>query len=398
LASVFLGIAPAVGIVVISEVGAWLIDRFDTGALISNCFATTAPTLAVAALADVTALRYDDGLLFDSGVACLAALGLAANASLATYLTSLRRGTSALANLRASRSFVPLLAVNVALAVLVAEAYRRIGLEASIFVVVLILGFSYMGRLLTAATNRSKRIEELSASRGLLVAQALNAEDRERRSLAERLHDDAVQNLLVARQEVEDAELGKEDSLARAQMAIEQTVEQLRDAVFDLHPSVLEHAGLAAALSTLAEKQARRSGSSVSVTVDPAATGVADQLIFSLCREFLVNAAQHARARSVSLIVDRGPCEIRIDVRDNGVGFDEAERQAALRDGHIGLASSTHRVEALGGRLDLTTSPGTGTSIHIAIPVTNALATYSSNPRRMASATAAARSDTSSLP
>jgi two-component system NarL family sensor kinase len=365
--------------------------------LINNCFATIAPTLAVAVLADVTALRHDDGLLFGSGVACLAALGLAANASLATYLTGLRRGTSARANLRASRSFVPLLALNVALAVLVAEAYRRIGLEASIFVVVLILVFSYMGRLLMAATNRSKRIEELSASRGLLVAQALDAEDRERRNLAERLHDEAVQNLLAARQEVEDAELGK-DSLARAQVAIEQTVEQLRDAVFDLHPSVLEHAGLAAALSTLAERQARRSGSNVSATVDPAAAGVADQLVFSLCREFLANAAQHARATLVSLSVDRGPSELRIDVRDNGVGFDEAKRPSALRDGHIGLASSTHRVEALGGRLELTTSPGTGTSIHVAIPVTDALASYSSNPRRMASATAAARSDTSSLP
>ncbi|MDX6669353.1 MAG: two-component system, NarL family, sensor kinase, partial [Solirubrobacteraceae bacterium] len=265
-------------------------------------------------------------------------------------------------------------------------------------VLVVVLAFSYAVRLWLAAANESRRADELSKSRGLLVAQALNAEDRERRNLAERLHDEAVQNLLAARQEIEDAELGNQHSLSRAQVAIEQTVEQLRDAVFDLHPSVLEHAGLAAALSTLADRQARRSGSNVSVTVVPAAAGVADQLVFSLCREFLANAAQHARATSVSVNVDRAPSELRIDVRDNGVGFDEAERESALRDGHIGLASSTHRVEALGGRLELTTSPGTGTSIHVAIPVTDAAAGYSSNPRRMASATAAARSDTSSLP
>jgi signal transduction histidine kinase len=62
------------------------------------------------------------------------------------------------------------------------------------------------------------------------------------------------------------------------------------------------------------------------------------------------------------------------------------------------LASSAHRVEALDGRLEVTTSPGKGTSIHVTLPVDAALASYSSSPRRMPSATAAARSDTSSLP
>jgi two-component system NarL family sensor kinase len=398
MAAVLLGPAAAFAVAFVSEVGVWAVDRFDPVALASNCFATVAPTLLAAGIVAATGPRTNSDLLFDGAVALGAALALATNAVISVYLMAVCRGRGAAASLVAPRSLAPLLALNVGLTVLVAEGYRRIGLEASLFVLVVVLAFSYAVRLWLAAANESRRADDLSKSRGLLVAQALNAEDRERRNLAERLHDEAVQNLLAARQEIEDAELGNQHSLSRAQVAIEQTVEQLRDAVFDLHPSVLEHAGLAAALSTLADRQARRSGSNVSVTVVPAAAGVADQLAFSLCREFLANAAQHARATSVSVNVDRGPSELRIDVRDNGVGFDEAERESALRDGHIGLASSTHRVEALGGRLELTTSPGAGTSIHVAIPVTDAVVGYSSNPRRMASATAAARSDTSSLP
>jgi two-component system, NarL family, sensor kinase len=398
MAAVLLGPAAAFAVAFVSEVGVWALDRFDPVALASNCFATVAPTLLAAAFVEATGPLTNAGILFDVAVALGAAVALATNAVISVYLMALCRGRPAAASLVAPRSLAPLLALNVSLTVLVAEGYRRIGLEASLFVLVVILAFSYAVRLWLAEANESKRVEELSNGRGLLIAQALKAEDRERRNLAERLHDGAVQNLLAARQEIEDAELGNQDSLSRAQTAIEQTVEQLRDAVFDLHPSVLEHAGLAAALSTLAEKQARRSRFTVSLTIDPAAAGVADEVVFSLCREFLANAAQHARATSVSLNVERGPAELVIYVRDDGVGFDEAESQSAVREGHIGLASSTHRVEALGGQLELTTTPGTGTSIRVTIPVADALASHSSSPRRMASATAAARSDTSSLP
>jgi hypothetical protein len=92
-----------------------------------------------------------------------------------------------------------------------------------------------------------------------LLADALDAAQRERRTLAESLHDHALQNLLSARHELEEAsESSAHPSLDRADAAIAETVGQLRDAVFELHPYVLEEAGLEAALRSVAQYAAAR--------------------------------------------------------------------------------------------------------------------------------------------
>ena len=75
--------------------------------------------------------------------------------------------------------------------------------------------------------------------------EALDAEDRERRRLAESLHDEAIQNLL-ARQDLKEAEWRTPGAIEHARRGIDSSVGQLRATVFDLHPYVLEHAGLAA--------------------------------------------------------------------------------------------------------------------------------------------------------
>jgi two-component system NarL family sensor kinase len=106
--------------------------------------------------------------------------------------------------------------------------------------------------------RRAARITALADERGELVAQALAAEERERRRLAEVLHDEAVQNLLLARQELAEARRGDPAALDRAHDAVSATVEQLRGEISELHPHLLDHAGLAAALGAVAEQQARR--------------------------------------------------------------------------------------------------------------------------------------------
>jgi len=216
-------------------------------------------------------------------------------------------------------------------------------------------------------TRRTEEVEELAAGRGRLVAQALDAEDRERRRLAEALHDDAIQNLLAARQELGAANGGDSD-LELVRLGLDRTVEQLREAVFDLHPYVLEHAGLPAALEAITEYQARRGGFRWSVEVDPAATGVHDQLLFSIARELVTNAAKHARAGSLAVSVRARGVEVVLEVEDDGVGFDDRRLPQAPRTGHIGLASCAERVEALDGRLEVESEPGRGTRVRAAIP------------------------------
>src|SRR5204863_2861440 len=209
------------------------------------------------------------------------------------------------------------------------------------------------------------RIGQLAESRGRLVAEAMDAEDRERRRLAEALHDEAIQNLLAARQDLDGAD---SDSLARAQLGLDRTVTQLREAIFDLHPYVLEQAGLEAALRAVADQQARRAGFSTTVHVAPDATGVHDELLLSIGRELVTNAARHAGASRLSLSLDRVDGELVLEVVDDGRGINRQEVATALARGHIGLASCAERADALDGSFDISGQPGSGTRVRITLP------------------------------
>jgi len=216
-------------------------------------------------------------------------------------------------------------------------------------------------------TKRAEEVERLSATRGRLVAQALDAEDRERRRLAESLHDEAIQNLLAARQELASESDGRDLSLVR--LGLDRTIAQLRDAVFDLHPYVLDQAGLAAALEAVTARTAERAGLEWSVDVDAEATGVHDELFFSITRELVSNAARHSGGRRVSVRLRRRPAELVLEVEDDGHGVDATRLRRAPLEGHIGLASATERVEALDGELEIATDPARGTLMRARIPL-----------------------------
>jgi two-component system NarL family sensor kinase len=221
-------------------------------------------------------------------------------------------------------------------------------------------------------TRRGDRIDQLAALRGHLVAEALDAEDRERRRLAEALHDDAIQNLLAARQELREAERGDTDGVKRARNVVDLTVNQLRGAVFELHPYLLEQAGLPAALEAVAEEQGRRGRFHSRVRVGPDATGEHDQLVLSLARELLVNAAKHSGAEEVTVALARTDGQLMLEVADNGSGIAPERLGVAPAEGHIGLASCAQRVEALGGRFSVAPRPSGGTRVRATLPMDQA--------------------------
>ena len=218
------------------------------------------------------------------------------------------------------------------------------------------------------------------------MAQTLAAEDRARRSISEVLHDHALQDLLASRQdlvEVIEEPDGDPERAVRAREGIERAVQLLREAVFNLHPVVLEHAGLASAIRAVADHQARRGNFECEIDVDADATGIHDELILSLARELLTNVAKHAEADKVTVEVRRQDSWIVLDVEDDGRGIELGRREAALREGHVGLASSSERVEALAGRFEVEGRPGEGTRARAVLPARRAAGHRADRPRRL---------------
>jgi two-component system NarL family sensor kinase len=220
-----------------------------------------------------------------------------------------------------------------------------------------------------SALAHRRRAALLDASRKRLAALALDAETREQGRLSEVLHDTALQTLAMARQDLEDVLRGDEEARRRAVVGVETAIAQVRQVVSDLHPAVAEQLGLGPALHTLALDHAGRRGFTIRVEADRDAVGVDDAVLLFLARELLANAAAHAGATQVEVRVSRSDEHLVLRVADDGCGFDEQTRADALRNGHIGLAASQERVEALGGSFLVSSNPGAGTAVTVSLPV-----------------------------
>ncbi|MFC9836822.1 sensor histidine kinase [Rhodococcus sp. NPDC127530] len=216
--------------------------------------------------------------------------------------------------------------------------------------------------------RRSATVISLMDVRRQLIAESMGAEERERRQLAEDLHDGPLQNVLAARLDVEEAlERNPDDMLVAAESALRETAAQLRSTVTTLHPQVLAQLGLTAALRELADLYARR-GFEMSVSLDDVGHPDSQELLYRVARELLTNVTKHARATTIELALTRAGGRTTLTVADDGAGFDPAVVPERVAQGHIGLASHIVRVESLGGTFDVTSSPGAGTRVVVTVP------------------------------
>ena len=148
--------------------------------------------------------------------------------------------------------------------------------------------------------SRLRAIEQLVADRTHLLSELMTVTDTERRTLAENLHDGALQYILAARMDLEDAqELADPAAFERLDQALTQSSVLLRSTVSELHPAVLAQSGLAAALGQLARTAGERAD--LAVTVDTArwpgdVRANVDLLLFGVGRELLANVVKHAQA------------------------------------------------------------------------------------------------------
>lgn len=197
------------------------------------------------------------------------------------------------------------------------------------------------------------------------VAQVMEAEDRARQRIAQLIHDDALQSLLAANQDLMEAAPGRV-LVTRAHEVVSSTIEQLREAMVALHPVTLTHGGLEQALGAVARQTERQGGGmEVVLQIDPGVAGRNDELALALARELLSNAARHSCADEVAVTLSAAPGGVVLMVSDDGDGIPPGRRREALSQGHLGLASVEQRVEANGGEFELESEPGVGTHARV---------------------------------
>lgn len=229
-----------------------------------------------------------------------------------------------------------------------------------------------LGSIALSRIQRSRvtDISTLAVARAGLLVELTDVEERERRQLSEALHDGALQYVLAARMDLDDVRDGDSESVDRVDHALKSASGLLRRTVSELHPAVLEQAGLVRAVEDLAEGLRGR-GYTVDVTTDGMPVGPAtdaERVAFGAVRELVANVVKHSGATSVGLGLSRADDWITAVVTDDGTGFDTAAAEQRLAAGHIGLASQRLRVEAAGGQLDAARAEPHGMRMTVTLP------------------------------
>jgi signal transduction histidine kinase len=214
------------------------------------------------------------------------------------------------------------------------------------------------------------------SERTALLAMLDEAEDAERRRLAEALHDDTIQVLAAANIELgalrrRSADPATVRSLEQVEARVRTASRSLRSLVFELYPPDLGSGGLASGIQMLADRLFRERTDVVVDIVDelpapPHPTTCAS--VYRVAQEALRNVERHARASAVEVRLRAEADLLVLTVRDDGVGIGVDPDEAAARPGHLGLRSMRERAARHGGTLTIERADPSGTLIELRIP------------------------------
>jgi two-component system sensor histidine kinase UhpB len=219
-----------------------------------------------------------------------------------------------------------------------------------------------------AELRRSEEKLRLLAQRQVLIR------EEERKRVGFDLHDDVCQELVGVGILVESlrrklAPMSAEHAaeFERVVRYLGEVIEHLRLLARELRPLLLRDLGLDGSLRSLADGMA--SPTLKIVTEFPAPIPRLDEetevIVYRIAQEALTNAVRHANARTIAVTVSTGDQKLVLEVRDDGRGFDPTARPAVA----LGLASMEERALALGGRLDIRSAPGEGTTVTLVCPL-----------------------------
>ncbi len=219
-----------------------------------------------------------------------------------------------------------------------------------------------------------KRLQKLTSELSL-------TEERERRSLAELLHDNIGQILSFAKiklEELQDLNTYRrlKGPISEVYRLVENSIRITRSLIFELSPPILYDVGLGAAVEWLAEKMHKQQGLQVQVESDDQSKLLSNEIrivLFRAVRELLINVIKHAKATQAKVCMKRDGKYFKVSVEDNGVGFPANKisgKQPKFNDiGGYGLFSLRERLNHYGGRLEIESEAGQANKMILIIPL-----------------------------
>lgn len=238
-----------------------------------------------------------------------------------------------------------------------------------------------VGRYLGIAIENANLLRELrrkEAARSELLEKVIQAQEEERKRIARELHDEtgqALTSLMVGITMLEGASDLNEvkEQVSRLRHLSVKILEEVRKLALELRPSVLDDLGLIPALRRYINDYQRNT----ELVVDLHIAGFdglrlpspVETAMYRVIQEALTNVKRHAGASNVSVLIERRGRLLSVIVEDDGCGFDVEEVMVPGPNSRLGLFGMEERVSLLGGRLEIESQPGAGTTLYVKIPV-----------------------------
>jgi signal transduction histidine kinase len=224
-----------------------------------------------------------------------------------------------------------------------------------------------------------KFLQDRDEDRTRLLRRTNSAIEAERNRIARDLHDGPVQGVSAASLSLEAALLmikaGDTDRgieiLTKIRKELAEEADGLRGLMSGLRPPLLEERGLIPAIRETLARFGTEHGvrTEFSGTIGTEIPADLETLAYRVVQESLSNAAKHSQAAHVTVAVEADQVQLRVEIVDDGVGFDNARAREFLQMGRVGLASMRERVELASGTFVVRSTPGRGTTIVATLPV-----------------------------
>ena len=238
----------------------------------------------------------------------------------------------------------------------------------------------YTVRMATTLYSLFVHLEERNQELQALSERAINAQELERKVIAQSLHDDTGQALTMLaihldriNERIPDDEKALKKLVEDARALTASALAELRRILVGLRPAILDDLGLVPAIRWYARTNLEASG--VHVIMDAPNTPLQlppsiATILFRIAQEAINNIVRHAHASSATIVLNVTEDVVRLKVEDNGTGFNqERVSQDAVQSNHLGLVGIRERAQLVGGQVIIRSTPGKGSALLVTIPL-----------------------------
>ncbi len=238
----------------------------------------------------------------------------------------------------------------------------------------------YLAAVAGAAVQNVRLWDELNRRdewRSSLVSKLMAAQEEERAKLARQLHDDASQILstvLLELTRLEQASLEEvKDRMKTLRIETDNALNRVHDMATELRPPAIDDLGLAGAL----RRYVNECMSNSDVKIDFVAAHIgphelsrdAQVSVYRIAQEAILNVVRHSGAQCAGVVLERRKGWLVMTIEDDGHGFDRKKYTSGSPKRSLGLFGMRERASLLGGSVDINSSPGTGTTVQVRIPL-----------------------------